>query len=701
MFGVRLFDFAIRALAACLIAATYPSRAVAQPEPPEYDDRYLASVFPAGGRRGQVVDVEFRSQDRSNKGAVLHGLKNALGIIIDGAPGITVSDVKNIDDVTVGAKLTIAADAAPGRRMLRVRNGQTGLTNFSYFLVGTLPEVVEKEKNNDPRRAQDVTLPVVVNGRISQSLDVDCFRFEARKGQKLTAAVAAYDFDSRSLNPRSFIDAALEVLDSEGRIVADAADVLGLDPLVETTIPADGVYTAVVKLVNYQGYSTAVYRLTLGEVPYPTAVFPVAIERGKSTEVSFAGPNVPTAAKATAGVAADFAMPATFVADDALGTHDLPILVTDLPERQEAEPNNAEKSAGSLEVPSGMSSRFDDAGDVDWYRLRLAKGDKLRLEVHAQRYLRSAVDTYMELFDAKGNSIQANDDVASTDVEMLHDFETFDSGMNVDVPADGDYFLRVTEQTGAFGPRAVYHVEVTRRQVDVVLHAWPDAVPVWGPGATAGFIVTLDRRGAPSDVELKIEGLPDGWIGSTAIAEGGQPPRPRVIMTVTAPPNAKPGDVVEFRVVGRFRTGDKTVERTAQPLTSLMTGDRQFCRVSPKLRAAVAQDLGLRLASEKSELNVVQGQNAELAVKVEPATFTQLPVSVNLAGPSFKCNLGVPQALPLKAGVVSVPIACDKFTPGVYPIVVSLAWTSETRKGMPGPCTKVVLLRIGQPTAAK
>lgn len=61
------------------------------------------------------------------------------------------------------------------------------------------------------------------------------------------------------------------------------------------------------------------------------------------------------------------------------------------------------------------------------------------------KYMRSvtcsAVDTHLELFDAQGNSIQANDDVASTDVEMLHDFETFDSGMNVDVPADGDYFL--------------------------------------------------------------------------------------------------------------------------------------------------------------------------------------------------------------------------------------------------------------------
>ena len=695
----RLFRSAIAVFAGLMLIASV-SRVVAQPTTPEYDERYLASIFPAGGQRGQVVDVEFRSQDKSNKGVPLHGLKDALDIVIDGPPGITVSNVKNVDDISVTAKLTIAADAVPGRRMLRVCNGQTGLTNFSYFIVGTLPEIVEKEKNNELRRAQEVSLPVVVNGRVSQPLDVDCFRFQARKGQKLTAAVAAYDFDSRSLNPRSFIDAALELLDAEGRIVADAADVLGLDPLVETTIPADGVYTAVVKLVNYQGYSTAVYRLTLGEVPYPTAVFPVAIERGKSAELSFFGPSVPVNVKSKVAVDADFAMPATFVSG-ASGTHDLPVLVTELPESRESEPNSDQKSAGSFDVQSGMSGRFDEAGDVDWYRLRLTKGEKLRVEVHAQRYLRSAIDTHLELFDVKGNSIQANDDVASTDVEMIHDFETFDSGMNVDVPADGDYLLRVTEQTGTFGPRAVYHVEVTRREVDVVLHAWPDAVPIWGPGSTAGFIVTIDRHGAPSDVELKIEGLPDGWTGSTAISEGASPARPRVIMTVTAPSNAKPGAVAEFHVVGRFRTGDKTVERTAQPLTSLMTGDRQFCRVSPKLRAAVARDLGLRLVSDKSDLSVVQGQNTELAVRVEPASFAQLPVSVNLAGASFKCNVGVPQTLPVNDGIVRVPITCEKFTPGIYPIVVSLAWTSETRKGMPGPCTQVVHLRVGQVTAAK
>ncbi|MBA4016922.1 MAG: hypothetical protein C0483_07035 [Pirellula sp.] len=687
--------FAVLTLVACA------SDAAAQPTPPDYDERYLASIYPAGGQRGQVVDVEFRSQDKSVKGVALHGLKDARGIVIDGAPGLTVSDVKNVDDITVTAKIAIAPDAAPGRRMLRVRNGRTGLTNFSYFLVGTLPEVVEKEKNNEPRRAQEVSLPVVVNGRISQPLDVDCFKFPARKGQRLIAAVAAHDFDSRSLNPRSFIDAALEVLDSEGCIVGDAADVLGLDPLVETTIPADGIYTAVVKLVNYQGYSTAVYRLTLGEVPYPTALYPVAIERGKSAELSISGPNVPVDAKEKIAIGADFAIPATFVSSESLGAHDLPVLVTDLPERQEAEPNNDVKSAGPMEVQSGMSGRFDAAGDVDWYRLRLTKGEKLRVEVQAQRYLRSAIDTQLELFDARGTSLQANDDLAPTDVEMIHDFETFDSAMNVDVPADGDYFLRVTEQTGTFGPRAVYHVEVTRRQVDVLLHAWPDAVPVWGPGTTAGFLVTLDRRGAFSNVELKVEGLPDGWTGSTVIAEGGSSARPRVLMTVTAAKDAKPGDVVDFQVVGRFESGGKTIERTAQPLTSLMTGDRQFCRVSPKMRAAVADDLATRVTSEKSDLNVIQGQNAELAIHVEPSSFAKFPVSVNLAGASFRCNLGVPQTLPVKEGVVRVPITCDKLTPGIYPIVVSLAWPSETRKGMPGPCTEIVHLRIGQATAAK
>lgn len=694
------FSFCILQLVLLTLGAASSARA--EFTAPDYYETYLTSIFPAGGQRGTTVNVEIRGWEKSYKGRDLKGLRGAKGLIIDGPPGITVGKVENKSDNLVLAELKIAADAAPGRRMVRVLNEQTGLTNFYYFNVGTLPEVVEQEKNDTPARAQTVKLPAVVNGRIAQVLDIDCFKFQAAKGTKLTAAVIAHGIDSRSMLPRGFVDSALEVLDSEGRVIGDAADTLGLDPLVNVVIPADGEYTAQVKLVNFRGFPDAVYRLTLGEVPFPTSIMPVAVERGKPTTLSLTGPSVPTGATTVFTAPADVPMPAMHVNPTDIGTHDVPVLVTDMPETVEQEPNDDRKTATPIAAQSGVSGRFAKAGDADWYRLSLKKGDSLRCEIHAQRHLRSSVDTQLSIFDANGTEpIQSNDDLASTDVEMVHDFETFDSAANLDVKADGDYYVSVTEQSGAFGERAVYHLSVVRRKVDIRLHAWPDAVPIWGPGSTAALVTTIERSGAPSAVELSVEGLPSGWVGHASFAEGGTTPRNRAFVTITAPTAAKVVDVAEFQVVGRVKKGDAEIVRTAQPLTAYIPNDRQFCRVSPKLRAVVAHDIGVRLVAAAPEINVLQGRNAEAVIQVSPAVNEPLPVSVNLAGQSFKCNVGVQQKLPVIDGAVRVPIVCDQLPPGRYAMIVALAWGSELRVGMPGPCTPVFFLNVTSGTAAK
>src|SRR5205814_37842 len=124
----------------------------------------------------------------------------------------------------------------------------------------------------------------------------------------------------------AFTDAALELLDAEGRVVADAADVLGLDPLVEAIIPEDGAYVARVKLVNYQGYVEAVYRLTIGEVPFPTAAMPVAVQKGTSALIGLFGPNVPPGAKSQATASAEPTLPLLFFNAPEFGTHDVPLL---------------------------------------------------------------------------------------------------------------------------------------------------------------------------------------------------------------------------------------------------------------------------------------------------------------------------------------------------------------------------------------
>ena len=81
--------------------------------------------------------------------------------------------------------------------------------------LGDNPEVREQEPNDAPETAQEVPVPVTVNGRTGVPGDGDLFSFPARRGETLVLEVRA----RRLLSP---LDSVLQVLDSEGRPVAGA-----------------------------------------------------------------------------------------------------------------------------------------------------------------------------------------------------------------------------------------------------------------------------------------------------------------------------------------------------------------------------------------------------------------------------------------------------------------------------------------------
>ena len=66
--------------------------------------------------------------------------------------------------------MTIAADVAPGVHWLRAHDKDGG-GNLRPFIVGTLPEVAEKEPNDAPAQAQPLKGPgVVVPARPTTSI---------------------------------------------------------------------------------------------------------------------------------------------------------------------------------------------------------------------------------------------------------------------------------------------------------------------------------------------------------------------------------------------------------------------------------------------------------------------------------------------------------------------------------------------------
>ena len=195
---------------------------------------------------------------------------------------------------TVSLNLTIAVDAKPGRREIRLKTS-SGVTNPLVLYVGQHAEYVETEPNNKtPGLGADKPLPVVINGQIMPG-DIDRFEFTARKGMRLVAIVRA-----RELIPYladavpGWFQASLKLSDASGKEVAYTDDFrFHPDPIINYEVPADGKYVLEIKDSIYRGREDFVYRITVGQLPFITGVFPLGGPAGVKTPVKITGWNLP------------------------------------------------------------------------------------------------------------------------------------------------------------------------------------------------------------------------------------------------------------------------------------------------------------------------------------------------------------------------------------------------------------------------
>lgn len=668
----------------------------------DHNHAVLQSVYPAGGCRGTKVEVTFTGYK--------NGLEGADGLLIDGPPGVTVERFEVLNSTSVKATLAIAEEARPGRRMIRVKGGPTGLTNFRWFFVGTIPEFQESQKNNEREQAETVQTPVVVNGRIEKTLDQDCFRFEAQAGEKLVVAVQSHGLDAMGFdrNTAGFADASLELLDESGRVVAEDGDTLGYDPIIQFEVPSTGHYTARVSGMGYKGFPQFVYRMTIGEVPYPTAIFPPGGRRGEEVEITFTGPNIPPGTKRIVRVDEDRS-PVQYISFDG-ASPDLPFVRSHQLELHPNEPGDQLAKAFSItEWPVVLNGIFDKPGDTDWFRLDLDKGEKIFLDVLAQRHLRSPVDTLLEIYDADGKLLAANDDSELLLSEVNHEFVPFDSQRSFQAKNAGPYFVKLGEQSGAGGPRAVYRLSLSTDKPDFTLYQWPDAVPVWGPGTTAAFVVEIHRFGGlKHDVEISIEGLPDGWTGSTTTAFNEDYRHAfrgafghKLFLTLTAPTEIPVGSIAEFRVVGRAKLESGKIVHQALPLSHLTWGEPNRFRAGQTSRAVVARPQGIPLMTPQTEITAKPNASMEIPLILpESMESPTKPVSLSLnrATTHFKCAIGPPIKVTFQngKGILKVSLPASFKAGRFYDLVVSNAWASETRQGLPGPCTGLIRVHVAE-----
>jgi hypothetical protein len=513
----------------------------------------------------------------------------------------------------VTLSITVDADAEPGPWQLRLVT-PLGLSNPVAFSVGQLPEVIEQEPavpaepvpgraggrgtNRAPGRAgaqepfqppsqleapQTVTLPVVINGRIipadarrapgaaprqqNQYLpgDADRYAFDAHKDQDLVVAVSARDVMPYLADAvPGWFQATVALFDATGREVAYDDDYrFQPDPVLHYRIPADGAYTVEIKDALYRGREDFVYRLSIGELPFVTSVFPLGGSARSKTAVQVAGWNLPTGTVTMDASGVGPGTAALTVRRGALVSNRVSFAIDSVRDIVEREPNNAPREAAKLALPVIVNGRIQAAGDVDVFAVTGRAGQQVVAEVTARR-LGSPLDSVIELTDAAGARLALCDDVTDKGAGLIT--HQADSRIMIALPSNGTYYLRVGDLQRKGGAEYGYRLRVSAPQPDFELRVTPPEINAGAGTSVPVTVHALRQDGFAGDITVTLKDAPLGFTLSGGLVPSDQD---HVRLTLNVPPMRPAGPIV-LTVEGRAAIQGKTVVRRASAAEEMM-----------------------------------------------------------------------------------------------------------------------------------
>jgi hypothetical protein len=483
---------------------------------------------------------------------------------------------------TVTLNVALAPDAPPGERELRLGTA-AGLSNPLVFCVGELAEfreLEEREATTGP--AMRVTLPAVINGQILPG-DVDRFRLEARRGERLVVRAAA-----RELIPYlpdavpGWFQATLALYSEDGKEVAYDDDYrFHPDPVFSYTVPQDGEYVLEIKDALYRGREDFVYRIAAGELPFVTSIFPLGGRAGAPATVELTGWNLPTSKLTldTQGWAPGVHW--LSVPSGPRRSNLVPFALDTLADVPEHEPNSQPGRAQRLAPPVIVNGRIDQPGDWDVFRFQGQAGSQIVAEVQARR-LSSPLDSTLKLTDAAGRQLTASDDYEDQGAGLITHHA--DSWLCATLPAKGTYYLYLSDAQHQGGAEYAYRLRVSPPQPDFELRLAPSSINARG-GATLPLTVYAVRRdGFTNEITLVLKDAPPGFTLS-----GGRLPaqQDQVRLTLTVPATPQP-EPYSLCLEGRALIQGREVVRPVVPAEDMMQAFSYHHLVPAKeLRVAV------------------------------------------------------------------------------------------------------------------
>ncbi len=671
----------------------------------------IAALYPAGARRGSTVEVAIRGG----------GLEGAHTLLIDGA-GVTASfagDAIKIDpgqqrvfaakcalchdlrgpaslsrtpdqwlqtvdrmirdrqapieagerqqivaylqaaaraSTGLSAKLTIASDAAPGVRELRVV-GANGVSGVYKFTISDEPEVLEVEPNDVREKPQSVSLPALVNGQVGAG-DADHYEFTARKGERVIMNCSAYRLNEAS---QGYFFPALYLFDATGRELARNSGYFSLDPLIDFTAPADGKYVVQVRDLLYRGSPAAVYRLSLGALPYRARLFPPGGRSGETVQVELSAEGM---APRSVSVPLKAGMP--------VGLQSVPTPVGPLPfvvgDAPEAEDQSAVSAA--VAVPASINGRLDSSPED---RLRLSVGadglGPMSIELYAER-IGSPIVARLTLRDSQGRVI------GQTNPGQLPGAR--DPRLDVNIPRAGDYTLEVTDADGRTGPDRIYRAVIGAGRPEFTLAISPDAVNVAPGGSVYLPVQVLRRSGGINSLRVELRGLPAGVraYSSPIFSDQNQG---FLVLTADAGTTATAAAVVTPMAIADVAGGP--VERAMQPVDVYLIGNNRMATFRRTMAVSVgaAPEWRFQVTAPATKLGAATGPITVTIQLERPSTSRDLAFQIV----GLPNGVRAPQSVLLRRGAKEVSFQVFPSNQGVF-----------AAQGTPGPRPDFFMLTV-------
>lgn len=551
----------------------------------------------------------------------LSELKNQSSPMPDHAVTSLVSKIEKVirENVTrpasvsianlVVAEVSICRDAAPGAREIRLGTPR-GVSNPLVFHVGqlrefslppmltTVQQILGKEEQSLRRRERapdgtnapgmmsamaatavdgagaqnqldddELTIlpPCTVNGQISSGA-MDRFRFRASRGQRLVLSVQA-----RSLIPfiadavPGWFQPALALYDAKGREVAYADDYrFKPDPVILYEVPDDGDYHVALYDALYRGREDFVYRLTVGELPFVTGVFPLGGRTNAPVAVELDGWNlsqtgtVPAIQNEVPGVHF-FAVSGT----NGLLSNRLPFAVDTAPECLEDEPNSQRRTAQKLELPVIVNGRISAPGRRDVFQFEGQAGRQVVAKVSA-RILDSPLDSVLKLVDAAGKCLALNDD--QEDMGSGPSTHGADSRLRANLPSNGVYYLYLDDAQHRGGPEYAYRLYVGPPEPDFALRVVPSSISMRSNSTATLSVHAVRRDGFAGAIKVGLKDPPKGFESKGATLAATQD----VVRITVKTSLVETPEPVNLVITGSSTNEGRTIVRDAVPAEDTM-----------------------------------------------------------------------------------------------------------------------------------